>query len=362
VFGDTIAESGTWGPIGARWRILGSVWIEGALGPTLTLRSGTYAFAFGAALRVGQGAPGGLRVVGIAPDSQVVLEPFTGSVWDGIHFGPAALPSLLHVVLLMGGRGGVAPFGEAAVSLIGDFAGGGPAPVFDTVRITGAQSAGVIAIGGGRFGPGSRGLVITGSGTPMLLEPNVVSSIPSGTSTGNQNDAFELYNAEITTSQTWLPHGVPYSIASEVVVEGAATPILTLEAGTVVRFRIDGRLRVGALQPGGLRALGSMVAPVRFTAYAPPAGLWKGIIGSLADSSTIVQFSTIEFAGAPDAPPDAAIRVARDIGEIIRNVLIRHSAACGILRGSGSSWTTDFTAPHLANQFENNVGASQCGP
>ena len=365
VFGDTVAESGSWGPIGARWRVFGSVWIEGALGPTLTLRPGTFSFALGAALRVGQGAPGGLRVVGVAPDSQVVLEPFTGDIWDGIHFGPAMLPSALHVVLLMGGRGGEAPYGEAAVFLIGDFAGGGPAPVFDTVRIVGAQSAGVIAIGGGRFGAGSRNLVITGSGTPMVLDPNVASSIPSGSYTGNQNDAFELYNSEITTSQTWLSHSVPYSVASEVVVEGAATPILTLEAGTVVRFRDGGRLRIGALQPGGLRALGSVVAPVRFTAAAlpPQAGSWKGIvIGSLADSSTLVQFSTIEFAGAPDDPPDGAIRVAQDIGEIIRNVLVRQSAACGILRGSGSPWTTDFTAPQLANQFENNVGGSQCGP
>jgi hypothetical protein len=70
-------------------------------------------------------------------------------------------------------------------------------------------------------------------------------------------------------------------------------------------------------------------------------------------AETLLEHVVVEWGG---------IRVSRDLGPIIRNVLVRGSGGCAIRRDGPGIWITDFTAPHLGNRFEGNAGPDQCGP
>jgi hypothetical protein len=85
-------------------------------------------------------------------------------------------------------------------------------------------------------------------------------------------------------------------------------------------------------------------------------------VGTLADSSTVFDHVTVVNAGATDGIYATAFRLERDLGGNIHNSLILQSAGCGITRMSGTTWSTDFTAPALGNSFQGNAGAPQCGP
>jgi hypothetical protein len=95
----------------------------------------------------------------------------------------------------------------------------------------------------------------------------------------------------------------------------------------------------------------------------PSPGFWRGVyIGAQADPSTLLDSTTVEDAGGFDGVVGAAIHIEQDLGEIVKHTTILRSAGCGIVRGSGSTWTTDFTVALLGNVFDSVAGPAQCGP
>ena len=360
---NTLAVSTTWGNPGAPWHLFKTVLVEGAAAPTLTIVAGSsLIFDYPMGIVVGQGAPGALRLGGAPAEGGWVRITGEGTDWwGGLQFWSEALPSSVTRTVLQhcgAGNGG-------CVMMTTDVGQGRPAPVLDSVTILSPDGLGVVAQRYGRFGAGSRALTITGSnGYPMLLWTGAVATIPSGSFTGNAQDVILIPSEDVIESATWPNPGVPYGIA-HLLVANASNPVLTLEAGVVLKFNQYGDLRVGTVAPGGLRALGTAQAPVRFVGYSlgPSPGFWSGLeIGSLADSSTLFDHVTVDDAGALDGGWQAGIRIARDYGEIIRNSLIRRSAYCGIVRQGTNPWATDFTAPQLGNVFQDNTGPNQCGP
>jgi len=359
---DTLRASAVWGNPGVPWRLLGQVVVEGFASPLLTISGGaTLRANMDAGFIIGQNAAGGLQL-GAANAARVSL---TGGT--GIAFFPFAVNSaIINADLDSCGARGITGYGEGCVYFVGNFYGSAPAPVLQDVTITHAQSVGVGMIGGGRFGAGSNNVVISGTqgtfGAPVYVYQSPLSSLPPGTYTGNGADVIWVYDAEVTQSQTWHNPGVPFSLPG-LGVGGQQNPILTLDPGVVLRLRPGGIFSIGYPTPGGLRALGTAAAPIILTSEYDFAGAWMGVyVGDLADPSTVFDHVTVRNAGASDGTYATAFRLARDLGGNIRNSLILRSGGCGITRMSGATWSTDFTAPALANTFQDNLGAPQCGP
>ena len=368
LIGGTIRQSVTWQGPGPRWFLEEPVIIEGPDAPVLTVTPGvTMRFASYGGFVVGKGAPGGVRI-GAAGAAPVTLTTTHQNSWAGIAFGPYATPSsVAETVFENCGSFSTAGYGQGCVLLVGNFFGTGPAPVLENVTIRGAVGVGVGAVGGGRFGDGSRGLVITetvGSpGTPISFYRSSVGSVPPGSYTGNTLDAIWIRDVAITRSERWRNHGVPYMLIDGLLVGHWVNPILTLDPGVVLRFAPGAYASIGQHAPGGLRAIGLDGAPVVFSGQLDFPGAWMGIvIGPQADASTLLERVTVDFAGGDDGQAAAGIRVARDLGSIIRSSLISRSAGCGIARMGTDPWVTDFTTPALGNTFQDNAGPNQCGP
>jgi hypothetical protein len=359
---DTLRASVVWANPGVPWRLLGQVVVEGFASPVLTIPGGSTVRAnMDAGFVIGLHAAGGLQF-GAAGAPRVRL---TGG--SGIAFLPFAVGSaIINADLDSCGGRGITGYGEGSVYLVGNFYGSAPAPVLQNVTITRAQSVGVGMIGGGRFGAGSNNVVITGTqstfGVPLYVNQSPISSLPPGTYTGNGSDVVWVAAGDVTETQTWHNPGIPFSLPG-LGVGGQLNPILTLDPGVVIRLRPGGWFAIGYPTPGGLHALGTAAAPIVLTSEYDFAGAWMGVyVGTLADSSTVFDHVTVVNAGATDGIYATAFRLERDLGGNIHNSLILQSAGCGITRMSGTTWSTDFTAPALGNSFQGNAGAPQCGP
>ena len=364
--GDTLRDSTAWAAA-IPWVVLEPVLIEGPRQPVLSIPAGvTIPFGYGAAFVVGNNGPGGLRV-GSDGGAAVRLVPRSGT-WAGVAFYPSALASsVTNATLENCGDYSSTGYGQACVSFIGNFFGTAPAPVFKNVTIRGAVDVAVNAVGGGGFGAGSDNLTITAThgsiGAPFWFWQSSPASIPSGTYSGNALDVIYVSSVDIMQSETWRNHGLAYLLRDGLGIGQAANPTLTLEPGVVFRFAPGGILQVGWLANGNLHAIGTASEPIIFTGQYDFAGSWMGVmVGPYADTATVFDHVILENGGADDGQFATGFRLVRDIGPFIRNTVVQRSAGCGITRLSGSTWTTDFTAPALGNTFQNNVGAPQCGP
>lgn len=353
VIGDSVGDSLTLPRLdGAGWRFTNGLIVAGPSAPVLTIPDGTRLVQAGPII-VGRGAPGGIQVG--SSNGTVIIDSPDQYHGPGIYLESETLPSAF--------RRTVFRLCSWCISVAGN--GTGPEILVDSLVIAQADGAGIKLTQGGRFAPGSRLITITGTtGVPMYVAPGAIHTIPAGVYTGNQYDAIVLWGTEVKESETWPNLGIPYSTGEGLFIQGAQNPVLTLEPGVVLRTREVGQIWVGVGAPGGLRAMGTAAAPVRITGESSPSssGFWRGIyIGPQADTSTLLSYATVENAGAFDGAVGAAIHINHDLGEIVKNTVIRWSSGCGIARESGT-WTTDFTAPSLANQFDNVAGAAQCGP
>jgi hypothetical protein len=141
---------------------------------------------------------------------------------------------------------------------------------------------------------------------PIEIAPEWVRELGAGNDfTGNDEgkDAIHVFNGWVSTTATWLDHGVPYQVKEGhwVSVGGAESAvILTLEPGTEFRFESLSGLSIGYTNIGGLVADGTD-GQIVFTSAAesPQAGDWDGIHLEFesVDASTRLLNCLIEYAG-----------------------------------------------------------------
>lgn len=365
---DTLRDSVTWAS-DIPWAVFEPVLIEGPHHPVLTIPAGATLLMKGG-LVVGKNAPGGLQV-GTEGGPTVNLLPAEDS-WNGVDFFAYALTSTISDAVLEHCGTNVDARGPGCVHLQGDYNWIIPPPVavFKNVTIRDAIDVGLVLANGGRLGAGSTNLTITGtfgtdywSGYPINVQLSPLSAIPAGHYTGNLRDSVWTYQLEIRQDETWHKLDIPYFNFGGVWIGDSAThPTLTVEPGVTMAFAPGVEVSVGWNAPGAIRAMGTVAEPVTFTGNADIPGTWTGIvIGYYADSSSLFDHVIVDNAG--DLRPVAgAFHFYVDVGPIIRNTLIRHSAGCGVLIVNQPPWSTDFTAPALGNTFENNADAAQCGP
>ncbi len=364
---DSILTSSTWGNLGFAWRLEGRVFVEGPTAPRLTIPAGsTVRSVVGAGFEVGRTERGDIQIGDVA-GAPVTMGPVVDAAWVGVHFWPGATQSAIsNTVLSDCGSQSNTGFGSSCVAFVGEAAGTGPAPVLKRVTIDRATGVGVVAVLSGRFGTGSIDLVITRTkGAPMELALDGVRSIPPGTYTGNDDDVVHVHDYEIRQSLSLRNIGIPYAWLNGLLVEGVASPVLSVEAGTELRFQNGSGAFIGWFAPGAIRILGSASSPVRLTGHhpSPHPGFWSGLyLGAFALANSLIDHATIEFAGFDAVTQAAAVAFTQDRGPMLTNSTIRQGGGCGVLRLAGAPWITDFTAPSLNNQFIDNVGLAQCGP
>lgn len=261
----------------------------------------------------------------------------------------------------------------------------------DTVDIADSASQGISLQGVLGFDATSKALTIHGSlGAPILAQPDLLGSIPTGTYTGNTINEILISNTgQIVTSQTLRDHGVPYRVGAAAndqldVAAVTGVAVLTIEPGVVLKFQAGGRLRIdttgGTTTPskGALVAVGTPAKPIVFTsvAAAPAAGDWLGItFAGVTNPASRIQHARVEFAGGATATGsnscpypnrigqnDAAIRIFGTTApgtQYITDTTIVSSARDGIDRGWRDDPQPDFLA---GNTFTNVVGCKQSLP
>lgn len=338
--GDSIRTSATWANHGFAWRLDGRVFIEGPTAPRLTIPAGaTVRAVAGAGFEVGRTEPGDIQIGDVA-GAPVTMGPVIDEAWVGVHFWPNATQSTIsNTVLSDCGSQSNTGFGSSCVAFVGEAGGTGPAPILKGVTIDRATGTGITAVLSGRFGPGSTDLTITRTkGVTMELALDGARTIPPGIYTGNDADIVYLRDYEIRQSFTFRQIGIPYALTGGLLVDGPASPVLTVEAGVELRFQNGSGAFIGWFAPGALRLLGTASRPVRLTGLhpAPHPGFWSGLyFGQFALGSSLIDNAVIEFAGFDAVTPATAVAFVQDLGPILKNSTIRQGGGCGVLRLAG---------------------------
>jgi hypothetical protein len=145
--------------------------------------------------------------------------------------------------------------------------------------------------------------------------------------------------------------------------------VLTLSPGTEISFGDGTGLLIGVGAAGGIKALGTADAPVRFTGPLfpqPSAGTWGSVVlgPSLTDGSTF-DHAVFEYGGRGGIGwrPAEVVVMVNHRDDLLTNSTITQSASCGLLRAWPVEATaTDYTLAALGNTFSANNTGNQCGP
>ncbi len=341
VIGGTMASSGTWGTALAPYFVSGSVEVQGAAAPVLTLPPGIEVrFGAGVWLRAGLSSPGALQA-GDTAGAQLVFKANTpGQRWHSILFGANGRTSFIRNALI-----------EDAGSSQYAFNMAGPAATYtmtlsnvtiaspqgrgismtsglltvDGSTITGASTDGLylgggtitvqsgcslqsntqydvnLAAGGGTIGGSTIGSVNYSATTPTVtwagntfqstgkalrLDPDAVGDIVAdNTIVHGPADVTEIIGGTMTTTGTWGAALAPYFVSGAVEVEGGAVPVLTLPPGIEVRFGAGVYLRAGLSAAGALQAGDTAGGQLVFKANTPGQRWHSILIGANARNS-----------------------------------------------------------------------------
>jgi hypothetical protein len=116
----------------------------------------------------------------------------------------------------------------------------------------------------------------------------------------DSTDVGSEHCGTVDSSQTWTLVNSPHHVSCDVLVEGGAGPILTLEPGVEIRFDADTGLYVGRNAAGGLSATGTGDAPIVLDgSSSTDPGAWSGVWfgAQTLPGSAELSYVTIRHAG-----------------------------------------------------------------
>ncbi len=310
IIAGTVTASGTWGAVLAPYFVSGSVEVQGAAAPVLTIPPGLEVrFGAGIYLRAGLSSPGALAAGDLAGAQLVFKANTPGQRWHSILFGASGRTSYVRNALIQDagssqyafnmagpaatytmtlsnvtiaspqGRGISMTAGLLTVdgstitgaSTDGIYLGGGTLTVQNGCSLEGNTQYDVnLAAGGGTITGSTVGSVNYSATTPTVtwsgntfqstgktlrLEPDAVGDIVAdNTIVHGPADATEVIGGTLTASGTWGAALAPYFVSGAIEIEGAAAPVLTLPPGIEVRFGAGVYMRAGLNAAGALQA------------------------------------------------------------------------------------------------------------
>ena len=154
------------------------------------------------------------------------------------------------------------------------------------------------------------------------------------------NAMIQLMGGNLNTSATWKNLGTTVAVTDDLRVEGAATPTLTIPAGSTFKFAADTKLWIGYSDPGSLVVNGTATSKVTFTSLnaTPGAGDWVGIV--VWTGSASLRYTTISYAGSDKG----AVTVVGNTTTLdVQNCTLSNSASYGIGIPCGSTATLTNT-------------------
>jgi hypothetical protein len=382
----TISTNTTWTTAGSLYVLTGSVLVEGTGTPVLTIQPGvTVKFNSGAELVISYNNPGALLANGTS--GSPILFTANGSTtpgfWKGLYIGnktPATTTQISYATVEYGGqttwtRGGIHVWSlspsfsnlTARNNVVAGITVNGGSPAITTTTLTGNSGPGLLVSTGSPAMSGSTvssntgyGLNVTGgsldlSNTSITNNGNyaisAIASSPLTTLTGltisgngSGKDLIEKRAATISANQTWPTASVPYVLTGSVLVEGAGTPILTIPAGTTVKFNSGAELVISYNNPGALLANGTSGSPILFTANGSTTpGFWKGLyIGNKTPATTTqISYATVEY-GGQTTWTRGGIHVW-SLSPSFSNLTARNNVVAGITVNGGSPAITTTT-------------------
>lgn len=210
------------------------------------------------------------------PDSVITFTSAAGAVggrWNGITFHASTLATACLSCVTIEYAGNDA---KGAVNVDGCGLNMNHCTLRDN------SGYGVYASAGGHFGQFSDNTITASGLYPVSIQANEVRTLGTGNQlTGNQNDCVSITNGLVSTTGTWLNHGVPYLVGSDgdVFISDAANgPVVTIAPGTTIRLTPGTFFNVGYPARGGLVADGTS-GQITFTSSRIPSspGDWKAL-------------------------------------------------------------------------------------
>lgn len=177
-------------------------------------------------------------------------------------------------------------------------------------------------------------VVLTKNDRPIKLPSNMVGLLGKDSHyVGNTDDRINVFDRNITKSQTWKKLDAPYfmSITSAYSIQAA----LTLEAGVSLTFNSGSGLDVET--SGSLKAIGTSNAPIIFTGLEEAQGYWQGIEFYRSNSNNnILEHTVVEYGGsgnASDSGNIVSVCFPSDPTRFtIKNSIIKDSLGWGVFK------------------------------
>jgi parallel beta-helix repeat protein len=399
--GQTIATNTTWTLAGSPYIVTGQVLVRGTAAPVLTIEPGVVVkFNNGTEIMVNSGSAGSLYAVGTAaaPITFSSASSTSPSSWAGLFLGNAstsAVSQVAYATIEYAGRGydnrGAIHVDWSSpildhVTLRNSFAGltlWGGAPTVSNCTMSGNSGDGVridnnasptitnAAISSnGSYGidvisgtPSIATTTLTGNGdyaiaaTPANVQLNDMTSVTaSGQPSGK--DAILMRAGTIAANRTWKTSSLPYVVSGTISVQGAANPLLTIEAGTTVKLLTQSELIVNNSSPGALSAIGTATQPIVFTSATGTAkGSWDFLLlGGNGPSASQVSYATIENGGS-STYGYGGVQVTGG-SPVFDHVTIRNNLVGGVKVSAGSPAFTNCTFDGNSNNgFDASAGS-----
>lgn len=358
---DIVADE-TWNPAGNPHVVTVPINIWG--GATLTILPGCqveFQADVNAGLNVGWDPEQG-ALVAVGTPLQPILFSSHAAVpqrgdWHGLYFFGGTLPTTQLSYCTIEYTG----YNESAAVYVA----WGAVVKLDHSTIRMGAGPGISYEHGGHVDQFHHNTINTCAGYALETEPEYVRYLGNDNSfTGNDagKDKIMLYDGVVVTSGTWLNHGVPYEIAPVNAGGGIwvtpteGTPaILTIEAGTTIRFSPGSQLIVGfGGSTGGLMALGTESQPITFTSASdnPAPGDWYQIAleDGAQDGQCRLEHCVIEYGGGAGYGNLSIV----DANATVAGCSIGHGASYGIYLGGSEH--PDAATLQAENAFYDNAG------
>jgi len=389
---DTVDHDATWEALDVPYEMLGDLYVQGGVLPTLTLDDGVNVrFGAGADFYVGWGDTGRLEtlggVLGVTLTSNQLF-PAPGD-WRGLWIATNDLGSSLDgLTVEYGGENGNGGVYVTGTTITVDNSN------FDDNQGSGLHNVGATAIvtntslsnntNRGYFGDSSSelsnagvsgafaGNTVTGNVQPMVLPAKMGNRLDgSSTYAGNVVDLIELQADTVDETGSWRALDADYFVSGDVYVQGPADPVLTIEDGVTVEFTTGVDLYSGWGDDGRLVVDGNTSGvTLTSTALVKAPGDWRGVWIGANDLGSTFDGATIEYAGANTY--GAIYSGSSGLVTIANSTLSNNTSGgyngIGILDMSGTTVDNNFgdgvfltsagsLAPGLplVNSFENNV-------